>query len=228
MGVFTWLVECLSVQEAALQAAMSDAIYLKAHRTTPSPGVKGDLRRLIGRTKGGMNTKLPDIRCIWRPFNCTKIAFSGTADRFIKIACFGVAPMERLDLTDDGLAALVEVFYARVRADAELGPIFNDAIADWPEHLEKLSAFWSSVMLTSGRYKGQPVPAHMKHRDRITPALFNRWLDLWKRTADDLMVPSAAAALQAKAERIAESLQLALFFRLGRAQNGVQAKPKAA
>lgn len=136
--------------------------------------------------------------------------------------------MERLDLSEDGLAALVKAFYARVRADAELGPIFNDAITDWPEHLEKLSAFWSSVMLTSGRYKGQPVPAHKKHRDRITPALFNRWLDIWKRTTDDLMVPKAAAALQAKAERIAESLQLALFFRLGRARNAVQAKPKTA
>ena len=67
--------------------------------------------------------------------------------------------MERLDLSEDELAALIKAFYARVRADAELGPIFNDAVADWPEHLEKLSAFWSSVMLTSGRYKGQPVPA---------------------------------------------------------------------
>ena len=87
--------------------------------------------------------------------------------------------MERLDLSENGLATLVEAFYARVRADAELGPIFDDAIDDWPEHLEKLAAFWSSIMLTSGRYKGQPVPAHMKHRDRITPApqrlRWNRW-----------------------------------------------------
>ncbi|MGD9472519.1 MAG: group III truncated hemoglobin [Novosphingobium sp.] len=136
--------------------------------------------------------------------------------------------MERLDLSEDGLAALVEAFYARVRADAQLGPVFDGAIDDWPEHLEKLAAFWSSIMLTSGRYKGQPVPAHMKHRDRITPALFNRWLDLWKSTTDDLMSSDAATALQAKAERIAESLQLAMFFRLGRAQDAVQAKPKAA
>ena len=26
------------------------------------------------------------------------------------------------------------------------------------------------------RYKGQPVPAHLKHRERINPALFQRWL----------------------------------------------------
>ena len=118
------------------------------------------------------------------------------------------------ELDDAGLEQVIDAFYARVRADAALGPIFNDAIHDWPEHLEKLAAFWSSVMLTSGRYKGQPVPAHQKHISRITPALFDRWLALWAQTTDELMTPEAAAALQANAVRIAESLQLALFFRL--------------
>ena len=113
-------------------------------------------------------------------------------------------------------ARLVDAFYARGRADAELGPIFNDAVDDWPHHLEKLTAFWSSVMLTSGRYKGQPVPAHMKHRSRITPELFDRWLGLWKQATNELMEPVAALALQEKAARIAESLKLAMFFRLDR------------
>jgi len=117
-------------------------------------------------------------------------------------------------LDEAGLERLVDAFYARVRADAGLGPIFDDAIGDWPGHLEKLTAFWSSVMLTSGRYKGQPVPAHIKHKDRITPELFDRWLALWAQTTGELMPPESAAALQAKAARIAESLQLAMFFRL--------------
>jgi len=54
-------------------------------------------------------------------------------------------------IREEELTPLVEEFYARVRADPALGPIFNDAIDDWPEHLGKLTAFWSSVMLTSGR-----------------------------------------------------------------------------
>ena len=115
-------------------------------------------------------------------------------------------------INESALARLVDAFYARVRADAELGPIFNDAVLDWPEHLEKLAHFWSSVMLTTGRYKGQPVPAHLKHKDHITPALFDRWLYLWQQTTDELMEPAAAAALQSKAARSAESLQLAMFF----------------
>lgn len=122
--------------------------------------------------------------------------------------------MASLPLNDEGLQKLVTAFYSRVRADVELGPIFNDAIEDWPEHLDKLTDFWSSVMLTSGRYKGQPVPAHVKHKDRISPELFDRWLGLWAQTTDELMEPEAALQLQAKAARIAESLKLAMFFRL--------------
>lgn len=120
----------------------------------------------------------------------------------------------KLELTDANLATLVDAFYARVRQDPELGPIFNDAIHDWPEHLERLSAFWSSVMLTSGRYKGRPVPAHKRHEDRIREEHFARWLALWGETTDALMTPDAAEALQAAAARIGESLKLALFFTL--------------
>jgi hemoglobin len=117
---------------------------------------------------------------------------------------------DRPAIDDDTLQRVVALFYDRVRADAVLGPVFNDAIHDWPGHLETLTAFWSSVMLTSGRYKGNPMAAHMKHRARITPALFARWLDLWAQATADTLPPDAAAAMQAKAARIARSLQLAL------------------
>lgn len=122
--------------------------------------------------------------------------------------------MDRADIDEEGLRRLIPLFYARVRKDAELGPIFNDAVDDWGAHFDTLVDFWSSVMLTTGRYKGNPVAAHGLHRDRITPALFNRWLALWNSTTADVMTPEAAAALQDKAARIAESLKLALFFRL--------------
>lgn len=123
-----------------------------------------------------------------------------------------MSDMDQID--EDGLKRLVREFYSRVRRDEALAPVFEDAIDDWPHHLEKLADFWSSVMLTTGRYKGNPVMRHMKHKARITPDLFTRWLALWGETTADMMPPKAAMALQAKAARIAESLQLALFFRL--------------
>lgn len=109
---------------------------------------------------------------------------------------------------------MVDRFYARVRADAVLGPVFAAAIAEaaWPAHLEKMYAFWSSVMLTSGRYKGNPVAVH-GHVAGITPPLFGDWLDLFEANAEAMFTPEVAGRFIAAARRIAESLMLALFFR---------------
>ncbi len=114
-------------------------------------------------------------------------------------------------LDEDRLKDLVTRFYARVRQDPDLGPVFNDAIEDWPAHLGQLTDFWPSVMLRSGRYQGNPMMAHMKHQAKLTPALFARWLELWTRTTAETMPEPAAAALQDRAARIARSLQMALF-----------------
>lgn len=119
--------------------------------------------------------------------------------------------MDRIEEVDEeGLARLVARFYAAVRSDALIGPVFNDAIDDWPHHLEKLTAFWSSLMLTSGRYKGAPMVAHLKHRSRITPEMFDRWLALWRAATEAEMPPDVAATMQAKAERIAQNFRFAL------------------
>ena len=117
-----------------------------------------------------------------------------------------------LPITEESLKLLVDTFYARVRQDDLIGPVFNGAIADWPEHLDRLQAFWSSVMLTTGRYKGRPLPAHIKHGDAIKPASFERWLGLWRETTSELFDADVAAALQEKAERIAESLSLGIAY----------------
>ena len=62
MGVFARMMEGLAAEADAPKTVMIDATYLKAHRTASSLRAKkgGQRRRgrLIGRTKGGMNTKL--------------------------------------------------------------------------------------------------------------------------------------------------------------------------
>ena len=118
-------------------------------------------------------------------------------------------------ITEESLKLLVDTFYARVRKDDLIGPVFNGAIDDWPDHLDRLQAFWSSVMLTSGRYKGRPLPAHIKHGDAINAAGFERWLGLWRETTEELLDADSAAAMQEKAERIAESLILGIQFHRG-------------
>ncbi len=117
-------------------------------------------------------------------------------------------------VTETTIKTLVDEFYARVRRDPALGPVFDRAIAPaaWPAHLEKMYAFWSSVMLTSGRYKGDPVGVHRRVAG-LVPPLFGNWLDLFETTAADLFVPEIADRFAHAARRIAESLKLVLFFR---------------
>jgi len=117
-------------------------------------------------------------------------------------------------VTEAQLQSLVHGFYGKVRDDTVLGPVFNQAISDWPHHLAKMVDFWSSVMLTSGRYKGNPMMMHLKHIARIRPEMFDRWLELWRETAPEMLDEAGASAVIAKAERIAESLQLGMFFKL--------------
>ncbi|MEF2551057.1 group III truncated hemoglobin [Aurantimonas sp. A2-1-M11] len=116
-------------------------------------------------------------------------------------------------VSEDELRALVDDFYDHVRADAVLGPVFERAVSDWPAHLERLTAFWSSVMLTSGRYKGNPFAVHHRHRGEIDLQMFDRWLGLWRETTSRRFSAETAAVFHMKAERIADSLKSGLFFR---------------
>lgn len=114
-------------------------------------------------------------------------------------------------LVDDALIeALVHTFYDRVRVHPALGPVFNSAISNWEPHLATMVNFWSSVMNTSGRYKGQPMPKHAA-LSGVTPAHFTLWLGLFRDTASELCTPEIAARFAEKSELIAKSLQLGMF-----------------
>ncbi|WP_367714283.1 group III truncated hemoglobin (plasmid) [Nitratireductor sp. GISD-1A_MAKvit] len=112
------------------------------------------------------------------------------------------------------IGRLVREFYGRVRSDARLGPIFAGEIKDdWEPHLEKMTDFWCAVMLKDGSYHGRPVPAHLKLKT-VVEADFDIWLGLFRETVEELCAPAVAAAFMERAERIAKSLKLAMFFRL--------------
>jgi hemoglobin len=131
-------------------------------------------------------------------------------------------------VTEESIRRLVDAFYEKVRRDPELGPVFDAAIAaeGWPAHLAKMYDFWSSVMLTTGRYKGNPMAVHMAV-DGIAAPLFARWLELFGATAEELFAPPLAAAFRVKAERIAESLMLGLFYRPGARTDGLVIRRQA-
>jgi len=119
------------------------------------------------------------------------------------------APGLSVGIDETMVAELVNRFYAKVRQDELLGPVFNSRIEDWDEHLAKLSAFWSSVVLMTGRYKGQPMPAHIAIAE-ISDEHFMRWLELFAETAKYVCPPEAAALFVDRSQRIAQSLRLGI------------------
>jgi hemoglobin len=110
-------------------------------------------------------------------------------------------------INEEHIAALVDGFYARARHDDILGPVFARAVGDdWDPHLAKMRAFWSSLLLSSGRYKGNPMMEHLKLLPRIDAQHFERWLNLWRQTAAELLPQPIAAVFVRRAEIIAERL----------------------
>lgn len=121
------------------------------------------------------------------------------------------------EVSEEVIAHLVQAFYARVRADAVLAPIFVEAIGEaegeWAAHEAKLCRFWSSLMRRSGAYHGDPYSAHLR-LPGLTPEMFGHWLALFGATCSDLLPPEAASAFMGRAERVARSLRMGIFDRL--------------
>lgn len=117
-----------------------------------------------------------------------------------------------IGITDAYISKLVDTFYDRIRAHPELGPIFDGEIGDrWDAHLGRMKAFWASVALNAGAYSGKPVPAHQKLRG-VEPEHFDTWLALFRQTLEDTAPdPDAVGYFMERANRIAESLKLAMF-----------------
>jgi len=120
-----------------------------------------------------------------------------------------IGPGAAVGIDEDLIKAQVHTFYGRVRLDPVLGPVFNDAIHDWDEHLAKLCDFWSSVLLMTGRFKGSPMMAHARRPD-IQDEHFPLWLELFARTAYDVCPPAAAQLFVEKSRMIGRSLAMGL------------------
>lgn len=136
-----------------------------------------------------------------------------------------LAPGAQAGIDEALVHRMVHGFYARIRADDILGPIFNGAIAEerWDTHLANMVDFWSSVLLMTGRYAGRPMAAHLlldaKRREQQMPQLdqlhFDRWLQLFRATAADICPPEAAALFVGRAEKIAQSFMHGIRFNRG-------------
>lgn len=118
-------------------------------------------------------------------------------------------------ITEQEISTLVDRFYDKVRLDPDIGPIFNAIVGDWPHHLTTLKDFWSTVLLTTGRYKGDPMMTHLQLP--LDPNHFERWLTLFAETATEVLSLDNAATVIAKSQRIAHNFKAGIAFQQSKA-----------
>ena len=105
----------------------------------------------------------------------------------------------------DDIVRLVDAFYEKVRRDGVLGPVFNPLVHDWDEHKALLVRFWSSVVLGTREYRGNPMAVHRPLP--IDDGHFGRWLGLWRATTQEVLDPAHAELMYGHALRIGASLR---------------------
>ena len=114
-------------------------------------------------------------------------------------------------ISEASIRLMVDSFYAKVRADEVLGPVFADALhGQWDEHMPRMYRFWSTLLLGTRSFQGRVADKHMA-LPGITPEHFARWLGLFKETLDRIYTRETAEYILQIAGRIAGNLQDGYF-----------------
>lgn len=113
----------------------------------------------------------------------------------------------------EDLVRLVDAFYREVRADRELGHVFDGvARVEWETHLPKLYNFWDSVLFGAGTFRGNPIAAHanLLSQTELGWPLFERWLELFRTTVAGLFSGERAGHIV----RCAEDMACVIYSRI--------------
>jgi hemoglobin len=101
------------------------------------------------------------------------------------------------------ITLLVDSFYAKVKSDDLLSPIFKNV--DWSHHLPRMYDFWGSIVLGAQTFHGDPFQKHA-HLP-LNPSHFNRWLKLFDHTVDEHFSGFNADQVKGRAKSIASIFQ---------------------
>jgi len=132
-----------------------------------------------------------------------------------------MSELRDIEVLDD-VKAMVDQFYGKIRQDELLKDIFNNIFQDnWPEHLDKMYRFWQTVLLQERTYNGRPFIPHM--RMPVEEKHFNRWVDLFCETVDELFSGTRAETAKWHGKRMAKMfLSKIEYFRENNQQTPIQ------
>lgn len=107
-----------------------------------------------------------------------------------------------MDITTiSDIRLLMDSFYIKVKKDSTIGPVFNERIGDWENHLQKMYRFWQTMLLGEHTYHNSPFPVHAQMP--IDTSHFNRWTFLWCETVDQYFEGAAADEAKWRGDKMA-------------------------
>ena len=119
----------------------------------------------------------------------------------------------------EDIKKMVDHFYGLVRQDDVLAPVFLEKIpGDWTPHLETMYRFWNAILFNIHEYSGNPLMKHMTLP--IQQIHFERWIELFYKTVNELFDGPVAEDAKTKAMVIAHT-----FYRRMKISNKLSPLP---
>jgi len=109
-------------------------------------------------------------------------------------------------VSGNGVEIMVNSFYSNARQDELLGPIFEQAITDWQDHLPTMYQFWERLLFGFSLYEGNPFQKHLNLS--LEAKHFTMWIKIFIQTIDQNFSGPKAEEAKRLAKNIAGSFQL--------------------
>lgn len=112
---------------------------------------------------------------------------------------------------NDDIELLVNTFYDKVKQDEEIRHFFTEVVkVNWEKHLPVMYRFWENIIFHTGSYTGNPMEAHqnLNKRSPMYASHFERWIQLFNETVDELFEGANAFQIKQRALSIATVMQL--------------------
>ena len=115
--------------------------------------------------------------------------------------------------TRDDIDRLMRVFYDRALVDDVIGYIFTDvAKLDLVTHLPIIVDFWDTVVFNTAAYAKHGRNPLMVHKEldkklELTSDHFDRWLEIFSATTDEMFVGQHADFLKMRSVAIAARMR---------------------
>jgi hemoglobin len=114
----------------------------------------------------------------------------------------------------EDIRILIDRFYQQVIRDPLIGHIFTTTIkVNWEKHLPVMYSFWENTLFYTGTYTGNPMMIHQGINTiaHLTNQHFDRWIELFTATVNDLFEGEKAELAKQRALSIATVMKIKIL-----------------